>query len=90
MTRQEFKEKQIRDALLDLSQDPRFETFMKALRDMRESAVLYMIDHTTAKDQRESLCAIGEVRCFDTIWAAYQSAKDTVQAQSEVPTEDTN
>jgi len=83
MTRQQQKEQQIRDGLLDLSRDPRFAVFMEALREMREGAVAYMTTHTTVKDERESLAAVGEVRCFDTIWAAYQAALDSVPSHEE-------
>lgn len=74
MTRQQEKEQRIKDALIDLARDPRFFSFMEALRDMREGAVQYMTTHTTVKDEREMLAAVGEVRCFDTILAAHDAA----------------
>ena len=76
MTRQqqEAKEQRIKDALVDLARDPRFTVFMEALRDMREGAVQYMTTHTTVKEEREMLAAVGEVRCFDTILASYDAA----------------
>jgi hypothetical protein len=81
MSRQSEKELRLRDAMRDLVQDPRFQVWMEALRELRESAVGYMIDHTTVKDQRESLAAVGEVRCYDTIWQVYEAHREPVANQ---------
>lgn len=82
MTRQQEKDQQLHDAILELSMDPRFSVFMDTVRDMREDAVCYMVDHTSVKDQREVLAAAGEVRCFDRIFYAYKNALATAEERA--------
>ena len=84
MSRQSEKEARLRDAMAHLISLPQFREFMAHLRDQREDAVRYMIDHTTVKDQRESLAAAGEVRCWDTIHAVYENFRlELEQAAAE-------
>lgn len=80
---QREKEARLKEAMANLIPNASFTVFIEALREMREGAVGYMIDHATVKDPRESLAAVGEVRCYDTILAAYLSHKHGMEQQAE-------
>ena len=81
MSRQSEKELRLRDAMADLCRDPRFEEFISTLRDMKEGAVAYAVQHTTVRDQRESLAALGEVRAYSDIISLYEAHREPVANQ---------
>lgn len=80
---EQAKAAQLSDAMENLVGNPNFELFMKFVREsLRESAVVYMTDHTTTKDQREWLVAAGEVRCYDKLWECYQHHLQQLQLRA--------
>lgn len=65
----------------DLVQDPRFGEFVNAIRELKEGAVAYAVSHTTVRDQRESLAALGEVRAYSDIISIYEAHLQPVANQ---------
>lgn len=81
--RNEQKQAIIKDAISALCLNPNFAGFITLVRDMRENAVQYMVTHTTVKDEREMLAAVGEVRAYDAIVAAYEDTLQSLEKDAE-------
>jgi hypothetical protein len=61
--------------------NPNFEHFVDALREMKDGAVAYAVSHTTVRDQRESLAALGEVRAYSDIISLADAHRSPVENQ---------
>lgn len=79
------KPKQNRDELIaamtPLALLPAFQTWIELLRQTKDGAVQYMVDHTTVANERESLVAKGEVRAYLTIIQDYEAQRQQLEAQ---------
>jgi len=67
MSRNTETQETLRGAMSTLLPNPNFRDFIDALRQLREGAIMYAVSHTTVKDQREALAALGEVRAYSDI-----------------------
>ena len=79
MTRQEHKEAQLRQAMECLLRDTRFQVYLDAIRELKEGAVAYAVQHTTVRDEREYLAAVGEVRAYADILAVAESHMQAIE-----------
>jgi hypothetical protein len=88
MSRQSEKELRLRQAMEGLLMDPRFHEFIGAIRELKDGAVEYAVAHTTVRDQRETLAALGEVRAYQDILSLADAHMNAVEHQLvEVPQE---
>lgn len=88
MSRQSEKELRLRQAMEALLPDPRFHVFVDTIRELKEGAIAYAVQHTTVRDQRESLAALGEVRAYSDIISLADAHMNAVEHQLvEVPQE---
>lgn len=78
MNRQAEKQERLRAAMESLVANPNFEEFIDELRTMKDASILYAVSHTTVRDQRESLAALGEVRAYLDIIDAYEAHRAPV------------
>ena len=81
MTRQQLKEAQLRQAMESLIQYPPFTSFINTLREQKDAAVAYAISHTSVKDERETLCALGEIRALTDVIAIFDAHHQAVEHQ---------
>ncbi len=81
MTRQQLKEAQLRQAMESLIQYPPFASFISTLREQKEAAIAYAVSHTSVKDERETLAALGEIRTYSDIIAIYDAHSQAVEHQ---------
>ena len=88
MTRREHELKlaRLKAAMSSLVQNPNFVEFMGTLTDLREGAIAYAVSHTTVRDQRETLAALGEVRCYDDILDVYRSHLEPEPTEAKAET----
>lgn len=77
---QQNREKLV-EAMTPLVLLPAFQAFIETLRQSKDGAVQYMVDHTTVSTQRESLAAAGEVRAYLTIIQDYEAKREQLEAQ---------
>jgi hypothetical protein len=70
------RDRQLRVAMAELVRDPRFEHFINHLRDQREAAINDACLDSVVANQRASMAAIGEIRAYSGIIAAYDDFKD--------------
>lgn len=70
------RDRQLRAAMSELVRDPRFEHFIDHLRDQREAAINDACLDSVVASQRASMAAIGEIRAYTGIIAAYDDFKD--------------
>jgi hypothetical protein len=81
MSRQTIKELRLKDAMASLVASPNFVEFIEALRELKEGAVSYAVQHTTVRDQRETLAAMGEIRAYSDIIGIYEAHREPVANQ---------
>ena len=67
---------------------PHFAVFADTLRELREGAVAYAVEHTTVKDERESLAALGEIRAYGNILSIVDGAKDRLEEEASMRDQD--
>ena len=60
---------------------PQFQNWIETLRQTKDGAVQYMVDHTAISNERESLVARGEVRAYLAIIQDYESQREQLEAQ---------
>ena len=60
---------------------PEFEKFIHTVREMKDGAVEYMVNHQSVASERESLVAKGEVRAYLWILETYKAQKEQLEAQ---------
>jgi hypothetical protein len=81
MSRQSEKELRLRDAMSSLVSNENFQVFMETIQELKDGAVDYAVGHTTVRDQRESLAALGEVRAYTDILAIFRAHREPVANQ---------
>lgn len=80
------RDRQLRVAMSELVMDQRFEQFINHLRDQREAAINDACLDSVVANQRASMAAIGEIRAYNCIIAAYDDFKDQpVASEAEEP-----
>ena len=62
---------------------PSFQNWIEVLRQTKDGAVQYMVDHTAIANERESLVARGEVRAYLTIIHDYEAQREQLEAQAQ-------
>jgi len=67
------------EAMTPLVLLPAFQNWIEVLRQNKDGAVQYMVDHTTVSSQRESLAACGEVRAYLTIISDYEAQRQQLE-----------
>lgn len=83
---QEEREKMIA-AMTPLCVLPEFEKFIETVKEMKDGAVQYMVNHTAVSSERESLVAKGEVRAYLWIIETYQAQREALEAQAQAMAE---
>lgn len=73
---QAVRDRVIAEAMADLIRDQRFEQFINLLRAQREAVQFDLCSDAVVKSDRLTCTAIGELRCFNSIIAAYDEARD--------------
>lgn len=58
---------QLLSAMEPLLGDPRFDEFLKAVKELKEQAVELAIGHDTVKSDRATLASLGEIRAYVAI-----------------------
>jgi len=75
-------------AMLDLCRDPRFEHFIDAIRDYRETAIDSLSNSADiVKSESATLACIGEIAAYKSIIAIYDDFVARPPAGSEVTSE---
>ncbi len=64
---------QIRAAMTDLAHDSRFTAFIDQCKSDREAVMIDLCNDAVVKDQRASMAAVGEIRCYTNIISMYES-----------------
>jgi hypothetical protein len=80
------KQRRLEQAIFPLLGDPRFQSFMELLEEMKDEAVSYYVDNDSIKDERLSMASRGEVRAYLTIIAVrdtYLQRQEQIDAQRE-------
>lgn len=70
------------EAMTPLVLLPAFQAYIQQLREMKDEAVRYMVDHTAIANERESLVARGEVRAYLAIIQDYESKREQLEQQA--------
>lgn len=85
------KAQQNRDAMVEAMTPlvllPSFQNWIEVLRQTKESAVQYMINHTAVANERETLAAIGEVRAYSAIIQDYEAQREQLEQQARAEAE---
>lgn len=68
-------------AMTPLVMLPAFQSWIETLRQTKDGAVQYMVDHTAIANERESLVARGEVRAYLAIIQDYEAQREALEAQ---------
>ncbi len=68
-------------AMTPLCALPEFEKFIESVREMKDDAVSYMVNHTSVASERESLVAKGEVRAYLWIIQTFEAQREALEAQ---------
>jgi len=71
------------EAMTPLVLLPSFQNWIETLRQTKDGAVQYMVDHTAIANERESLVARGEVRAYLAIIADYESQREQLEQQAK-------
>ena len=70
-------------AMQPLALLPEFEKFVETVKQMKDEAVAYMVNHTSVANERESLVAKGEVRAYLWIIQTHEAQKELLEAQAQ-------
>ncbi len=68
---------QIKAAMTDLAHDARFQAFIEQCRNDREVVMFDLCNDAVVADQRASMAAVGEIRCYNNIISTYESLLET-------------
>ena len=78
----------VQASMMPLCTYPEFEKFMEEVRQMKDDAVRYMVDHTSVASERESLVARGEVRAYLWLLETYRGQREQMEqrvAEQQAP-----
>lgn len=75
------------EAMTPLALLPAFQSWIEVLRQTKESAVQYMINHTAVASDRETLAAIGEVRAYSAIIQDFEAQREQLEQQAQIAAE---
>jgi len=81
-SRQQLEREKLMAATTPLCLLPEFQNWIETLRQTKDSAVQYMVDHTAISNERESLVARGEVRAYLAIIQDYESQREVLEQQA--------
>lgn len=62
---------------------PAFEKFMELVDEMREQSIAFAASGDGVRNQRETLAALGEVRCYSDLMALHTGMKMTVEERAD-------
>jgi len=71
------------EAMTPLVLNPAFQAWIETLRQTKDGAVQYMVDHTAISNERESLVARGEVRAYLAIIADFEQQREQLEQQAQ-------
>ena len=80
MTREEYKQL-LDQSMIQLAGDARFQAFMGLIRDSRESVSADLCNDEVISDERKTLAAIGELRCYQHLLDVYEQAKAKIAVE---------
>lgn len=69
-------------AMTPLAILPEFEKWIDTVRQMKDEAVAYMVNHVSVANERESLVSKGEVRAYLWIIQTYEGQRQQLEAQA--------
>ena len=81
-SRQQKERERLIQAMQPLILLPAFKDWIETLRQTKDAAVQYMVDHTAISNERESLVARGEVRAYLAIIGDYEAQRQALEAQA--------
>jgi len=81
-SRQQVEREKMMEAMQPLVLLPSFQAWIETLRQTKDGAVQYMVDHTAVANQREYLSAVGEVRAYLAIIQDYEAQRESLEAQA--------
>jgi hypothetical protein len=82
-SRAQKEREQLIDAMQPLVLLPSFQKWIETLRQTKDAAVQYMVDHTSVAQQREHLAAVGEVRAYLAIIQDYEAQREQLEAVTQ-------
>lgn len=77
------RQRRLEEALYPLIGDPRFDTFLSEVRQLRDAAVDFAITHESVKSDRATLSALGEVRAYTDLLNIAENYKAQLEARME-------
>jgi len=81
MARNNQNREKLIEAMTPLVLLPAYEKWIEQVREMKDEAVRYMVDHTSVANERESLVARGEVRAYLWILETYKAQREQLEQQ---------
>lgn len=87
ITYEENRSKRFRDAMASLLGNTAFEVFIDKIREEREVAIEDACNDAVAANERMSLIAMGEVRCYKAIISTYEEARNAPRTEEHTPDE---
>ena len=74
VAQQQEETRRVRDAMVALVGNDAFNTFMSVIREQREIVIEDLCNDAVASDERKTMAAIGELRCYKNILATHSEA----------------
>lgn len=80
MTREEYKAL-LDQSMIQLAGDSRFQAFMGLMKDCRDSVSTDLCNDEVISDDRKTLAAIGELRCYQHLIDVYEQARAKISVE---------
>lgn len=77
------KSQRLAAAMQTLVHNTAFVEFVDELRNQQRNAMLELVRDEVVKDERLTLSAIGEIRCYESLIALYQNHVDQLAQKAE-------
>lgn len=78
-----LRQQQIHNSIIGLATDPRFRDFIEMIEDQKEISMEDALNDRVISNERLTLAALGEVRCYKNIISTYDAIVEAAEAKQE-------